>query len=197
MQITVEQKELLNIIMNNKENLEALFKLANQKKINVKDLKIGDTVEFAGLHWSKFAEDENGNAYMLADECYDIMKFGSSNDWRKSPIRQKLNDELREKIVEDLGEEVLVLIETDLFSHDGLRDYGVCEDKVSILTYDLYRNNRGNIKTINRGFWLATPNSTPSGYSSGCVQFVDSGGRVTYGDYYCGKAVRPFCILRS
>lgn len=195
--LTVEQKELLNTIMSNKENLEILFRLANKQDINARELKIGDTVEFAGLHWSRFAEDENGNAYMLADESYGKMSFGSNNDWRESPIRKKLNGELYKKIIEDLGEEALVPIKTDLFSHDGLKDYGVCEDKISILTYDLYRNNRGSIKPFNTWFWLSTPDSTSSGCHSGCALFVSSFGDVLYSDDGYGKAVRPFCILKS
>ena len=91
----------------------------------------------------------------------------------------------------------MATIQTDLFSHDGLRDYGKCEDMVSLLTYDLYRNNRKNIKEFDEWFWTCTPNSTPSGGGSGNVQYVSSGGRVDCGWCGCSRAVRPFFILKS
>ena len=129
------------------------------------------------------------------------MQFGDNNDWRESPIRKKLNKELYQKIVVKLGTTyVLVTIQTDLFSHDGLKDYGKCEDMVSLLTYDLYRNNRENIKVFEEWFWTCTPDSTPSGYgagSAGSVRCVNSRGRMSCN--WCGHygAVRPFFILKS
>ena len=126
------------------------------------------------------------------------MKFGDTNDWRNSPIRKKLNEELYQKIVDELSKDALLTIQTDLFSHDGMRDYGKCEDNVSLLTYDLYRNNRESIKGIDEWWWTCTPDSTPSGNNARCVQCVGSGGFV--GCCGCGwndSGVRPFFILRA
>ena len=97
-----------------------------------------------------------------------------------------------------MGIDALVTIQTDLFSHDGLRDYGTCKDKLSLLTYDMYRNNRENIKGIDSWYWLATPDSTPSGYGACCVQFVDADGGVDCGGCDWGDVgVRPFFILKA
>ena len=135
---------------------------------------------------------------MLADENICNMKFGENNDWRESPIKKKLNEELYQKIVAELGTDALVAIQTDLFSHDGLRDYGKCEDMVSLLTYDLYRSNRENIESFDEGWWTCTPDSTPSGDNSSYVQYVDSGGYVDYDRCVWGDGgVRPFFILKS
>ena len=102
-----------------------------------------------------------------------------------------------QEITSELGKDALVTIQTDLFSHDGLRDYGQCEDMISLLTYDLYRNNRENINDFDEWWWLATPDSTPSGYGSDDVQCVLSCGGV--GCSWCGRsgAVRPFFILKA
>ena len=197
MNMTSEQRNLLTIIMNNKAVLEELLKVASIKQKQAKDLQMKESISVAGIIWSKFAEDSEGNAYMLADEKICDVEFGENNDWRESLIRNKLNEELYQKIVAELGADALVTIETDLFSHDGLRDYGKCEDMVSLLTYDLYRNNRKNIKGFDEWFWTCTPNSTPSGCGSGDVQCVRSGGRVGYGLYDFFGAVRPFFILKS
>ena len=197
MTMTSEQKNLLTVIMNNKEALEELFKIASTHQKQTKDLQIKESITLAGITWSKFAEDSEGNAYMLADKNIYEMEFGENNDWRESPIRRKLNDELFQKVVEELGSDALITIQTDLFSHDGLRDYGKCEDKVSLLTYDLYRNNRENIKSIDDWFWTCTPDSTSSGWSSRCVRCVGSDGGVDYRVCDCGRGVRPFFILKS
>ena len=196
MNMNIEQKELLNNILANKEFLAEILKAATENKLKeIPRLNIGDTIVIADITWRKFKEDENGNSYMLADDGVENLKFGSDNDWRNSPIRNKLAD-LAEKIKEEIGDRI-VPIEVDLFSHDGLDDYGTCEDMVSILTYDLYRNNRKNIKQIDSWWWLATPNSTPSGYSSDYVHFVGSDGDVDFGWYGNCGAVRPFFILES
>ena len=82
---------------------------------------------------------------------------------------------------------------------DGLKDYDKVEgDILSLMDIDLYRECRENITNVNDWYWLATPNSTPSGYGSGGVRCVDSGGGVGYGWYDGGGgAVRPFFILQS
>ena len=83
-----------------------------------------------------------------------------------------------------------------MFSHDGLKDYERCEDEVSILTYDLYRRNRNAIKLIDDWYWLATPDSTPSGVGADYVRSVRSVGDV--GCNWCDGvgAVRPFCVIK-
>lgn len=195
--MTNEQRELLTIIMANRDNLEELFKIASMERKRAKDLHMGDSITVAGIKWSKFAEDEDKNAYLLADECIWEKAFGDSNDWRKSSIRKDLNDDLCKKIVAELGKDAIVPITVDLFSHDGFKDYGTCEDMISILIYDLYRNNRENIKECDKAFWTCTPDSTPSGCGDRGVRCVSSNGFV----FYCWsgnvKAVRPFFILKS
>ncbi len=197
MNMTSEQRNFLTIIMNNKEILEELLKVASTQQKQAKDLQMKESISVAGITWSKFAEDAEGNAYMLADQSIGDMKFGENNDWRESLIRKKLNDELFQKTTDSLGFDALATIQVDLFSHDGLKDYGQCEDMVSLLTYDLYRNNRENIKGIDTWYWTSTPDSTPSGYGSDDVQYVRSNGNVSCSWYDNSGAVRPFFILKS
>ena len=194
--MTNEQRNILNFIMENKKVIEEIINTSPKEKL-AKDLEFGESIRCAGITWSKFTEDNDGNAYMLADEKIVNMKFGENNDWRESFIREKLNGYLFQNIKENLGADALVTIHTDLFSHDGLRDYGKCDDMVSLLTYDLYRNNRENIKSIKDFWWLSTPDSTPSGCSSGDVQVVYSRGDVICNCCDGCKAVRPFFILKS
>lgn len=184
--------------MNDKTILEEFLEAAfTTKQKQVKDLQMKESISLASITWSKFAEDGEGNAYMLADEKICDMEFGDDNDWRESPIRKKLYVELYQKITDELGADAVVTIQTDLFSHDGLKDYKKCEDMVSLLTYDLYRNNRENIKGLDEGFWMCTPDSTPSGFGSKFAQRVGTDGSVDFGLCDCSRAVRPFIILKS
>lgn len=196
--MTREQEELLTMIIDKRETLNELLEVvaSRKKSKQVKDLQMGESISIAGIMWSKFAEDDEKNAYMLADEKVCKMNFGKNNNWRESPIREELNERLYKEIKKELGENALI-IQTDLFSHDGLRDYGKCEDRVSLLTYDLYRNNRENIKSFKQSFWTSTPNSTPSGCGSGRVRCVSSDGDVGCSWCDCSGAVRPFFILKS
>ena len=196
MTMDTEQRKLLNDILINKEFLAEILKAATENKNKeIPNLNIGDTIVIADITWRKFKEDENGDSYMLADDVVEESEFGKTNDWRDSVIRKNLVG-IAEKIKEEIGGKI-VPIKVDLFSHDGLDDYGTCEDLVSILTYDLYRNNRKSIEPIDKSFWLCTPDSTPSGFSSDGVQCVDSGGRVDCGWCSCPGAVRPFFILKA
>lgn len=167
-------------------------------------LSIGDTIVIAGITWRKFKEDEKGNSYMLADDITEKAVFGDTNDWKDSPIREKLKT-IAEQIEKEIGKRI-ISIEVDLLSLDGLRDYGTCVDKVSILTYDLYRNNRSTIKPCDEWWWLCTPSSAPSGvtkdtdmlhrYSYRNVEYVGTLG-IGYDTRYARKGVRPFFILKA
>lgn len=154
-------------------------------------------VSICGYGWTAIKEDENGTYYLM-DGSLKKSEFGETNNYADSYIRKNLNEsnlakELKEKFGDDL-----VPIETDLLSLDGLDDYGkVSGDILAIPTIDLYRECRKNISKLDSWWWLATPDSTPSGCSSGSVQCVYSGGDVDCG--WCGgsRAVRPFFILKS
>lgn len=154
-------------------------------------------VIMCGHAWIPIKTDEKGTYYLM-DGKYDNMKFGESNNYAESNIRKTLNDsDLATELKKEFGDR-LVPITTDLLSLDGLDDYGKVEgDIMAIPTIDLYRECRKSITKLDDWHWLATPDSTPSGYCSDDVQFVDSGGGVCC--CWCGfvKAVRPFFILKS
>lgn len=145
----------------------------------------------------KIKEDENGSYYMLTDTLFESV-FGNSNNYSTSDVRKKLQEcDFVKKLQKEYGDK-LVPITTNLLSIDGFDDYGVVNgDVLALRTFDLNRECRKNIPNCNTWEWLATPNSTPSGYGSDGVRYVDSGGYVGY-DWCsdCG-AVRPFFILRN
>lgn len=153
---------------------------------------------FAGRPWIPIKTDGDKTYYLL-DGILEKSIFGKNNNYANSIIRDKLiNGELAKALKEELGDK-LVPITTDLLSLDGLDDYGKVEgDILAIPTLDLYRECRKRITKIDKWWWLATPNSTPSGYGSGSVQCVVSGGGVGYNWCDCGGgSVRPFFVLKQ
>lgn len=130
-------------------------------------------------------------------EIKDVMFSNNNNNYINSNIREVANQCLpTTRAINVLGKNSFIPLEIDLFSHDGLDDYGVCKDDLfGILTYDMYRNNRKNIEPSY--MWLSTPWSTPNGCSSGYVMYVSGDGDVYYD--WCGycEGVRPFFILKS
>ena len=145
----------------------------------------------------KIKEDERGTYYMLTDTLFET-DFGTNNNYSTSFVREKLKEcDFVKKLQKEYGDK-LIPITTNLLSMDGFDDYGSVDgDILALRTFDLNRECRKNIPNNDKWEWLATPNSTPSGYGSDGVRCVDSDGRVDYDWYgYC-RAVRPFFILKA
>lgn len=146
--------------------------------------------------WNKVVDGEF--TYYFMDGFMDKCEFGSTNNYKNSKVRDMLvNSELAKDLQKEFGDR-LVPITLDLLSLDGLDDYGtVTGDILAIPTIDLYRKYRKNISKLDSWYWLATSDSTPSGFSSNAVLCVRSNGDVDYDWYNNVGAVRPFFILRS
>lgn len=150
----------------------------------------------AGRAWSPI-KTEGNKTYYLSDGILIDCTFGDSNNYANSRVRKYLNEsKLAAELKNELGDR-LVPISTNLLSLDGLDDYGTVEgDILAIPTIDLYRECRKDIPKIEERWWLATPDSTPSGYGSDYVLCIDSLGRV---DCYWRsnvRGVRPFFIVQ-
>lgn len=187
----VDQDFVPDWFENDKKKFEQDFRDA------VKDYLIGQFVVICGLPWNIIKED-NGCTYYLLDGILEKSQFGKNNNYKQSYVKEKLNSsDLVKQLKNEFGDR-LVPINTNLLSLDGLDDYGHTEgDILSILTLDLYRECRKNINKIDVPWWLSTPYSTPSGCSSGVVEFVRSCGRVDWYWYDDCVGVRPFFILRN
>ena len=98
-----------------------------------------ESVKFAGITWSKFAEDSDRNAYMLADSDVYNMGFGENNNWRNSLVRTKLNEELCQAVALTMcGMSALVIMWTAV----GLATPGRCVRFVLLSLQSLYLVNR-------------------------------------------------------
>lgn len=157
-----------------------------------------DITIICDLPWTPIKKDGDKTYYLLNCFLEERARFGDNNNYAESYIRKNLNNsELAENLKKEFGSR-LIPITTDLLSLDGLDDYGKCEvDILAIPTIDLYRECRKNIKPLDVWWWLATPNSTSSGYCSDYVHCVSSYGFVNYDWFNDCRAVRPFFILQS
>lgn len=154
-------------------------------------------VIMCGYAWNEFKTDEKGTYYIL-DGTLGSFQFGDNNNYETSDARKDINESDLLKQLKEEFRDRLVPITTDLFSHDGSGTYGVIEgDLLALPTFDLYRENRKTIPPIDDWYWLATPDSTPSGNGARFVQCVGSGGGVGYDDCGFSGGVRPFFILKS
>lgn len=145
----------------------------------------------------RIKSDKNVTYYMTVDKLFSS-EFGKTNNYEVSYVREKLNtSDFANALKKEFGDN-LVPISTNLLSMDGLDDYGtVPGDILALRTFDLNRECRKNIPNPDEWEWLSTPDSTPTGYGSDCVQYVGSGGCVDYLWYGNSGAVRPFFILKS
>lgn len=180
------------------EELEKIVQKLVGKKVFKLNAGIGDTFEVLGLVWKVIDVTDKG--YLcLAERLKDSMQFDTScNDWKTSDLRNYLNTEFYKQLVDEIGEENIVPFERDLLSLDGQAEYGVCEDKVSLLTVDEYRKYRKLIpNTEDYWWWTITPYSTKCNKDTTWGTVVSSSGNVggRFCNYDCG--VRPFCIFSS
>ena len=189
-----------DVVLNENNNgMEIIINLANDEFKLSKNLKSGDTFkDVDGDEYILLFYLPNGDAAILSKDSVTKMEFGSNNNYNGSNIDKYLCDTYLLELERKFGKENIVEHEVDLLSLDGEDDYGKIKRKVSLLTLDEYRANKKAIKKyINEWFWLATPNSTPNGCSSGFVHCVGSVGNVGYGWYDGSKAVRPFWYLKA
>lgn len=203
----LERNELIKQIYEKgllKELYDEVIASENNRRIEVGSIKPGQQIiienEKSSETYTAIQCDKEGNVTFLLDPEFEIknVSFGDSNNYSESRVRDiSINCDPVKRAQEIYGSDAFIPVDIDLFSHDGLKDYGICNgDLAGTLTYDMYRNNRQHIKPS--CMWLSTPNSTPSGNGASYVQCVYSNGCVSYrGCDWCGFGVRPFFVLKS
>ena len=206
MQITVNETNMKiegkKLIINIDSDLERLLGINTVVLSSVEPGKVikGET----GREYIVFRHEETGATQILRKDLLDgdMVFDDDNNNFGTSSLLAYLNTTYIKEVEEDFGAENIMNHETDLLSLDGLDDYGIINTKISLRTLDDYRYGRKNkIVTDDADFecaqWLATPDSTPSGYSTRGVRYVRSFGYVDCGgcDWVCG--MRPFFSLKS
>ena len=185
-----------NLSKDERELLLNLIEKANSKTFNV---EVGKTFTIAGIEFIRFPE-VNGMVPIVAKDFVFTKGFDDdTNNFAASSLLEKLQKEILPKIEDAVGAENVLEFETDLTSLDGLKEYERLKSKISLPTFDFYRENVEIFDKYNPGkwWWLATPWSTPiHGYSSS-VCCVVGDGTVGSGGCCCDGGVRPVLFLKS
>lgn len=163
---------------------------------NVKD---GDTFKVAGIEFIKFP-DVDGMTPVVAKNILFNSRFGDNNDLRSSDALKRLKEEILPKICIAIGEDNVCTFPTDLTAWDGLKPYGVMEEKISLVTMDFYR---ANVEIFDKyqasgWWWLATPDTAqPHGDPDWILCVSPSGNVILDCYYYFGNGVRPVLCFKS
>ena len=163
---------------------------------NVKD---GDTFKVAGIEFIKFP-DVDGMTPVVAKNILFNSRFGDNNDLRSSDALKRLKEEILPKICIAIGEENVCTFPTDLTAWDGLKPYGIMEEKISLITMDFYRANVEIFDKypVSGWWWLATPDTAQPHGDPDWILCVSTSGGISGGHYnYNDNGVRPVLYFKS
>lgn len=167
--------------------------------MKLSEIKRGNTFSIAGMEFIKF-DDKNGQTIAVNKDILFSSVFGKDNNFAKSEILKKLENDILPKISAEIGEENICEIETDLISLDGSKKHGKMKSKVSLPTFDFYR---GNVEIFDKHkldcwWWLATPDTTTEHYNDNWTVCVSPLGFIYLNRYFnINIGVRPFWIFVS
>ena len=196
-------KQLKNYLCINGKKMELTEKQLNQLGITVEPIATlldGGKIAKIGEYEFIVLKNKGDTVELLLKDTLCNKPFDSDcNNFADSDIRDYLDD-FADKLAELVGEDNIVEHTVDLTADDGLKCYGSCDCRVSILTAQMYRENVYTIDKykIDKWWWLATAYSTPKHDCKSWVKCVSPCGVIYY--YYCVNfvnGVRPFCILKS
>lgn len=168
----------------------------------------GSTFDLAGINWKVLHVDPpaypNAPANYFCEATEDLFQAAfdedGNNDWKGASLREQLNGSFLEELIEKCPELADAIVPTyrDLTADDGLKDYGSCLDKVTMLTADEYRATRDLHPAPEHWRWLITPDGTPASSGTSYVRYVYSDGSLSLsGAYYGRGGVRPALTLKS
>ena len=181
------------------DQLEQIRAGLMEEQVRLGKKEVGETFPLGSYEFIVLEQMDGQTAVILKGLLQDDVKFGeNNNDFRESNVLPILR-EFAKALEELVGADNLIEHEVDLTSDDGLKDYGVIREKVSLLTTDLYRKYVDTLDKdrLDAWWWLATPHSTKRHDNECWVKCVSPSGDVNYFSYHSDYGVRPFCILKS
>lgn len=170
---------------------------AEVKSVRLETLNPGERFVEENKLFAVLAHRSNGTEVIEVGEL-ERRKFDDDcNNWGASDLRNYLNIDVLHSYEKMFGAENIIEDETDLTSLDGLTDYGICTDKIRLMTFEERRKYQHLYEREEMWEWLVTPWSTKQRGVEYAVCCVSAGGSVSDDVCYGVCAVRPFCILKS
>lgn len=173
------------------------FKRLIENKIKLSDLKSESVFSAEKKKFTVLEQFENTTAVAEIGELEKRKFDHTSNNWAISDLRKYLNTDVLNTYEQLFGKENIVESESDLTSLDGLTDYGRCDDKIRIMTFEERRKYQHLYERKEEWEWLITPWSTTKRGWDSTICAVSPWGRIYYNFCSGDIAVRPFCILKS
>lgn len=170
------------------------------KAVAVGSLAPKSVFTYGGVSWVVLQRIGDG-VLCLAEKILFQQAFDKDdyNNWEDSSLREHLNNAFLEKLIDAGAAETAFLpMITDLTADDGLKDYGTCEDIISLISCQQYRQYRGIIPNADGWWWTCTAYSTKANGYSYYARYVNSDG--TLGNVHAcsgSGGVRPLCTLQS
>ena len=175
-------------------------KIVDEKeKKKLADIEVGKPFKVGDLEFVALEHFEEESAVILKEFWQQAQFDEDTNNYAESDIREKLNTDFYNQLSAIVGKDNIVEHSVDLTSDDGRKDYGSCDDYISLLTCDLYRRYVSILDEYRPDdwWWLATPYSTESNGYAALVRCVYHDGTLIYVNFINRLGVRPFCILKS
>lgn len=195
------------ISRNNDGTISIVINYGNKTKL--RNLKLGNAFKIGDYEFIVISQSYkyNTTSVILKDALYygmfSDMYCKCTNNYKKSLIRYKLNNDFLNDISKYIGENNIIKRKVSLSFGNSKKSYGYCEDKVSLLTLNEYEHFKKFIPPINKYCYTSTPyleysNRHPdqeliTAYSirpdgTTAVQFLD---------FAISNYCRPFCVLSS
>lgn len=162
----------------------------------IKDYIQGERFVYGKKNCMVLEHMDDGTLCMVLDEDFES-KFGETNNFAESKLREKLNgDYLDEWVKDGAAKEALALMQVDLTANDGLKDYGTCECFLAPRTCDQHRKYRYLIPNPQGNWeWTATAYSTESNGCSYVAYQVTATGGLDFLHVNFAGGVRPLFKL--
>ena len=161
----------------------------------------GDTFKVGNFEFIVLAQNHTlGTTEALLKDFWKTAKFDdNTNNYKDSSIRKELNSDFYDELTNGIVTMNIIPHTVDLTADDGRKDYGMCDDSISLLTCEQYRKYVDIIDRYRIGnwWWLATPYSTSSNGYDYAVRCVNRVGALSNFNCRIGCGVRPFCIFKS
>ena len=158
---------------------------------------IGDHFIYKDIEWVCL-DIIDGNYLAITAKVWKELPFDvdNRNNWKESSLRKVLNEEFLDKI----SKSYLVIQTSNLIADNGDKQYGTCNDYVTILSCDQYRKYRDLVPCYSEWMWTLTPWNCYSGnggddYSGHGVRDVHPNGYIVTCGACIGIGVAPVVLF--